>query len=132
IDDIDGLGIVFHFLDVLCIILVLGLRNVGFPDLLHWHVFTILDNSPKEKIGGLDVNPHPLLPIGVVLKDGLSGNSQTIMIATISPVDNQYHHTVNTLKYAHRAKEIKTHIQENVGTLNTNVSDYQRMIDSLQ
>ncbi|KAK6128559.1 hypothetical protein DH2020_037703 [Rehmannia glutinosa] len=47
-----------------------------------------------------------------ILKDGLSGNSQTIMIATISPADNQYHHTVNTLKYADRAKEIKTHIQE--------------------
>lgn len=46
-----------------------------------------------------------------ILKDGLSGNSQTIMVATVSPADNQYHHTVNTLKYADRAKEIKTHIQ---------------------
>ena len=46
-----------------------------------------------------------------ILKDGLSGNSQTVMVATISPADNQYHHTVNTLKYADRAKEIKTHIQ---------------------
>lgn len=33
------------------------------------------------------------------------------MVATVSPVDSQYHHTVNTLKYADRAKEIKTHIQ---------------------
>lgn len=46
-----------------------------------------------------------------ILKDGLSGNSQTVMVATISPADNQYHHTINTLKYADRAKEIKTHIQ---------------------
>lgn len=46
-----------------------------------------------------------------ILKDGLSGNSQTVMIATVTPVDNQYHNTVNTLKYADRAKEIKTHIQ---------------------
>lgn len=46
-----------------------------------------------------------------ILKDGLSGNSQTIMIATVSPAHSQYHHTVNTLKYADRAKEIKTHIQ---------------------
>lgn len=49
-----------------------------------------------------------------ILKDGLSGNSQTIMIATISPAVGQYHHTVNTLKYADRAKEIKTHIQVRV------------------
>lgn len=46
-----------------------------------------------------------------ILKDGLSGNSQTVMVATVSPADSQYHHTVNTLKYADRAKEIKTHIQ---------------------
>lgn len=46
-----------------------------------------------------------------ILKDGLSGNSQTVMIATVTPVDNQYHNIVNTLKYADRAKEIKTHIQ---------------------
>lgn len=46
-----------------------------------------------------------------ILKDGLSGNSKTVMIATISPADTQYHHTINTLKYADRAKEIKTHIQ---------------------
>lgn len=45
-----------------------------------------------------------------ILKDGLSGNSRTVMIATISPADDQYHHTTNTLKYADRAKEIKTHV----------------------
>ncbi|KAF9608573.1 hypothetical protein IFM89_010005 [Coptis chinensis] len=55
-----------------------------------------------------------------------------VMIATVSPADNQYHHTVNTLKYADRAKEIKTHIQKNIGTVDTHVEDYQRMIDSLQ
>lgn len=33
------------------------------------------------------------------------------MVATISPVDSQYHHTLNTLKYADRAKKIKTHVQ---------------------
>ncbi|VFQ69138.1 unnamed protein product [Cuscuta campestris] len=86
----------------------------------------------KQQKKGLAYVPYRNSKQTRILKDGLSGNSQTIMIATISPVDNQYHHIVNTLKYAHRAKEIKTHIQENVGTLNTNVSDYQRMIDSLQ
>ena len=46
-----------------------------------------------------------------ILKDGLSGNSRTCMIATVSFADHQYHHTINTLKYANRAKEIKTHVQ---------------------
>ncbi|GJN23159.1 hypothetical protein PR202_gb10783 [Eleusine coracana subsp. coracana] len=67
-----------------------------------------------------------------ILKDGLSGNSRTVMVATISPADDQYHHTTNTLKYADRAKEIKTHVHKNIGTLDTHVEDYQRMIDNLQ
>jgi kinesin family protein 18/19 len=67
-----------------------------------------------------------------ILKDGLSGNSRTVMVATISPADDQYHHTTNTLKYADRAKEIKTHVHKNIGHLDTHVEDYKRMIDNLQ
>ncbi|KAJ8567393.1 hypothetical protein K7X08_019601 [Anisodus acutangulus] len=86
----------------------------------------------KQQKKGLAYVPYRNSKLTRILKDGLSGNSQTIMIATISPAVSQYHHTVNTLKYADRAKEIKTHIQKNIGTINTHVSDYQRMIDSLQ
>ncbi|CAN4083097.1 unnamed protein product [Withania somnifera] len=86
----------------------------------------------KQQKKGLAYVPYRNSKLTRILKDGLSGNSQTIMIATISPSVSQYHHTVNTLKYADRAKEIKTHIQKNIGTINTHVSDYQRMIDSLQ
>ncbi|XP_076903869.1 kinesin-like protein KIN-8B [Bidens hawaiensis] len=86
----------------------------------------------KQHKKGLAYVPYRNSKLTRILKVGLSGNSQTVMIATISPADNQYHHTVNTLKYADRAKEIKTHIQKNIGMVDTHVSDYQRMIDSLQ
>ncbi|XP_050369605.1 kinesin-like protein KIN-8B [Argentina anserina] len=86
----------------------------------------------KQQKKGLAYVPYRNSKLTRILKDGLSGNSQTVMVATVSPVDNQYHHTVNTLKYADRAKEIKTHIQKNIGTVDTHVSDYQQMIDSLQ
>ncbi|TXG60016.1 hypothetical protein EZV62_014589 [Acer yangbiense] len=86
----------------------------------------------KQQKKGLAYVPYRNSKLTRILKDGLSGNSQTVMVATVSPVDSQYHHTVNTLKYADRAKEIKTHIQKNIGTIDTHVSDYQRMIDSLQ
>ncbi|KAA8531497.1 hypothetical protein F0562_006150 [Nyssa sinensis] len=86
----------------------------------------------KQQKKGLAYVPYRNSKLTRILKDGLSGNSQTVMIATISPADNQYHHTVNTLKYADRAKEIKTHIKKNIGTIDTHVSDYQRMIDNLQ
>ncbi|KAF8410654.1 hypothetical protein HHK36_003186 [Tetracentron sinense] len=86
----------------------------------------------KQQKKGLAYVPYRNSKLTRILKDGLSGNSRTVMIATISPADNQYHHTVNTLKYADRAKEIKTHVQKNIGTIDTHVADYQRMIDSLQ
>ncbi|XP_068305830.1 kinesin-like protein KIN-8B [Pyrus communis] len=86
----------------------------------------------KQQKKGLAYVPYRNSKLTRILKDGLSGNSQTIMVATVSPVDSQYHHTLNTMKYADRAKEIKTHIQKNIGTIDTHVSDYQQMIDSLQ
>ena len=67
-----------------------------------------------------------------ILKDGLCGNSRTVMVATVSGSSHQYEHTVNTLKYADRAKEIKTHVHENRGTVETHIAEYQRMIDALQ
>ncbi|GLU20197.1 hypothetical protein SLE2022_364080 [Rubroshorea leprosula] len=86
----------------------------------------------KQQKKGLAYVPYRNSKLTRILKDSLSGNSQTVMVATVSPANSQYHHTVNTLKYADRAKEIKTHIQKNIGTIDTHVSDYQRMIDSLQ
>ncbi|XP_051816282.1 kinesin-like protein KIF16B isoform X2 [Acanthochromis polyacanthus] len=41
-----------------------------------------------------------------LLKDSLGGNSMTTMIATISPADVNYGESLNTLRYATRAKNI--------------------------
>jgi hypothetical protein len=54
------------------------------------------------------------------------------MVATISAAADQYHHSVNTLKYADRAKEIKTHVVQNVGSVERHITDYQNIIDNLQ
>lgn len=42
-----------------------------------------------------------------LLQDSLGGNSRTAMIACISPSSDNYPETVNTLKYANRARNIK-------------------------
>jgi kinesin family protein 18/19 len=39
-----------------------------------------------------------------LLKDSLGGNCRTVMIANISPAFSAYEDTINTLKYADRAK----------------------------
>ena len=43
-----------------------------------------------------------------LLKDSLGGNCRTVMIANVSPASYAYEDTHNTLKYANRAKNIKT------------------------
>ena len=67
-----------------------------------------------------------------LLKDGLSGNSRTAMVANVSCGGDQYAHTINTLKYADRAKEIKTHVVQNLQTVESHIGEYQRLIDTLQ
>lgn len=42
-----------------------------------------------------------------LLADSLGGNSKTIMIANIGPAETNYSETLQTLKYANRAKMIK-------------------------
>jgi len=43
-----------------------------------------------------------------LLKNALGGNSKTIMIAALSPADINYDETLSTLRFANRAKSIKT------------------------
>lgn len=43
-----------------------------------------------------------------LLKNALGGNSKTIMIAALSPADINYEETLSTLRFADRAKAIKT------------------------
>lgn len=53
-----------------------------------------------------------------ILKDSLGGNCQTLMIANVSPSSLTYEDTYNTLKYASRAKKIRTVCKQNVITTN--------------
>ncbi|XP_022086353.1 chromosome-associated kinesin KIF4A-like [Acanthaster planci] len=42
-----------------------------------------------------------------LLQDALGGNSQTLMLACVSPADSNMEETLNTLRYADRARQIK-------------------------
>ncbi|SMN18066.1 similar to Saccharomyces cerevisiae YGL216W KIP3 Kinesin-related motor protein involved in mitotic spindle positioning [Maudiozyma saulgeensis] len=63
-----------------------------------------------------------------LLKFSLGGNCKTVMIVCISPSSSHYDETLNTLKYANRAKEIKTKIIRNQQSLNRHVGSYLKMI----
>jgi len=48
-----------------------------------------------------------------LLQDSLGGNSRTLMIACISPSDRDFMETLNTLRYANRARNIKNKVSVN-------------------
>ncbi|KAK2499537.1 hypothetical protein MC885_007028 [Smutsia gigantea] len=62
-----------------------------------------------------------------LLKDSLGGNCQTIMIAAVSPSFVFYDDTYNTLKYANRAKDIKSSLKSNVLNLNNHITQYVKI-----
>lgn len=49
-----------------------------------------------------------------LLQDSLGGNSHTLMLACISPSITDYTETLNTLKYANRARNIQNRVEINV------------------
>ncbi|XP_004263995.1 kinesin-like protein KIF18A [Orcinus orca] len=62
-----------------------------------------------------------------LLKDSLGGNCQTIMIAAVSPSSVFYDDTYNTLKYANRAKDIKSSLKSNVLNLDNHITQYVKI-----
>ncbi|XP_074086511.1 kinesin-like protein KIF18A isoform X2 [Macrotis lagotis] len=62
-----------------------------------------------------------------LLKDSLGGNCQTIMIAAVSPSSMFYDDTYNTLKYANRAKDIKSSLKSNVVSLDNHITQYVKI-----
>jgi len=52
-----------------------------------------------------------------MLKDSLGGNCKTVMICNVCPASSQFEETINTLKYANRAKNIKTKAYSNKKTV---------------
>ncbi|GET58565.1 P-loop containing nucleoside triphosphate hydrolase protein [Rhizophagus irregularis DAOM 181602=DAOM 197198] len=48
-----------------------------------------------------------------LLQDSLGGNSQTLMLACVSPADSNFMETLSTLKYANRARNIKNKVSVN-------------------
>ncbi|XP_048448842.1 kinesin-like protein KIF27 isoform X1 [Rhincodon typus] len=51
--------------------------------------------------------PYRDTKITRLLKDSLGGNAKTVMIACISPSSSSFDESLNTLKYANRAKDIR-------------------------
>ncbi|XP_070390402.1 chromosome-associated kinesin KIF4-like isoform X2 [Dermacentor albipictus] len=57
-----------------------------------------------------------------LLQDSLGGNSHTVMIACVSPADSNLEETLNTLRYADRARKIKNKPVVNIDPVQAEVA----------
>lgn len=67
-----------------------------------------------------------------LLQDSLGGNTKTLMVACLSPADNNYEETLSTLRYANRAKNIKNKPKINEDPKDTLLREYQDEIKRLK
>ncbi|XXQ29945.1 Kinesin-like protein [Plasmodiophora brassicae] len=67
-----------------------------------------------------------------MLKDSLGGNTKTVMITNVSPCDQSFEDTHNALKYANRAKNIRTTARSNVVEVSHHVAKYTEIISDLR
>ncbi|KAJ6808003.1 kinesin-like protein KIN-4C [Iris pallida] len=91
------------------------------------NVISALGDEKKRKEGGHV--PYRDSKLTRVLEDSLGGNSKTVMIACISPADTNAEETINTLKYANRARNI-----QNKAVINRDpvAAEMQRMRSQLE
>uniref|UniRef100_A0A8C2CCK6 Kinesin-like protein n=1 Tax=Cyprinus carpio TaxID=7962 RepID=A0A8C2CCK6_CYPCA len=67
-----------------------------------------------------------------LLQDSLGGNSHTLMIACVSPADSNIEETINTLRYADRARKIKNKPILNVDPRAVEMKRLKQKVQELQ
>ncbi|XP_028298917.1 kinesin-like protein KIF18A isoform X2 [Gouania willdenowi] len=103
-------------------------QNINRSLLALGNVINALAN-PKSKKSHIPYRDSKLTRI---LKDSLGGNCRTVMIANVSPSSKSYDDSHNTLKYANRAKEIKSSLKSNVVSLDSHIGQYALICEKQQ
>lgn len=121
-------------------------RSCGIPVALvinlRWYVSMVFQPiTSKTKGGGRDtgrnlrwwsIKVSKMYIFLLCLQDSLGGNTKTLMIACLSPADNNYDETLSTLRYANRAKNIQNKPKINEDPKDTMLREYQEEIKKLR
>ncbi|KAG2698726.1 hypothetical protein I3760_07G163000 [Carya illinoinensis] len=94
------------------------------------NVISALGDEKKRKEGGHV--PYRDSKLTRLLQDSLGGNSKTVMIACVSPADTNAEETLNTLKYANRARNIQNKAVINRDPMAAQVQRMRSQIEQLQ
>lgn len=99
------------------------------------HLISLLETQNCKRFANLfsafGINPNPLNRTRL-LKYSLTGNCRVVMVACVSPSFLHLEETLNTLKYANRAKEIKTKVTQNTIDASAHISQYPKIIAALR
>merc|ERR1719359_873739 len=88
-----------------------------------------LGNCINALASGCSFVPYRDSKLTRLLKDSLGGSCRTLMLANISPNHFNYEDTLNTLKYANRAKNIRITARQNIVKPEAHVGQYQQLIE---
>uniref|UniRef100_A0A8C7WBX8 Kinesin family member 4 n=1 Tax=Oncorhynchus mykiss TaxID=8022 RepID=A0A8C7WBX8_ONCMY len=99
-----------------------GLLSLG-------NVISALGDESKKGTGFVPYRDSKLTRL---LQDSLGGNSHTLMIACISPADSNIEETINTLRYADRARKIKNKPVVNVDPRAAEMKHLKQQVQELQ
>ncbi|XP_023633536.1 kinesin-like protein KIN-4C isoform X3 [Capsella rubella] len=94
------------------------------------NVISALGDEKKRKEGGHV--PYRDSKLTRLLQDSLGGNSKTVMIACVSPADTNAEETLNTLKYANRARNIQNKAVINRDPATAQMQRMRSQIEQLQ
>ncbi|GAU42173.1 hypothetical protein TSUD_305180 [Trifolium subterraneum] len=94
------------------------------------NVISALGDEKKRK-EGVHV-PYRDSKLTRLLQDSLGGNSRTVMIACISPADINAEETLNTLKYANRARNIQNKPVVNRDPMSSEMLKMRQQLECLQ
>nr|XP_027192618.1 kinesin-like protein KIN-4A isoform X1 [Cicer arietinum] len=94
------------------------------------NVISALGDEKKRK-EGVHV-PYRDSKLTRLLQDSLGGNSKTVMIACISPADINFEETLNTLKYANRARNIQNKPVANRDLISNEMQQMRHQLKYLQ
>ena len=76
--------------------------------------------------------PYRVSKLTRMLQNALGGNSRTLFIACVSPADSNLEETLNTLRYAYRARNIRNTPVVNMDKHSERVLALRRLVKSLQ
>ncbi|KAJ6834158.1 kinesin-like protein KIN-4A [Iris pallida] len=94
------------------------------------NVISALGDEKKRKEGAHV--PYRDSKLTRLLQDSLGGNSRTVMIACISPADINAEETLNTLKYANRARNIQNKLIVNRNPMSNEMLRMRQQLEFLQ